>query len=166
MAARRELLWGWFYEDVEPGCRIELGMTVGEAQLASAVAAFGDPGPNHVDEEHAAAGRFGARVVHGPVSLGVMTSVLGQYFGQSIVALRDLSGQFRSPVYVGDTLRCEWRVVSKKPREKLAGGGLLGMEGAAMVRRDGKLVVCVECEATLAVGARAVLEPMLLERRS
>jgi 3-hydroxybutyryl-CoA dehydratase len=166
MAAERELVWGYFFEDVEPGARMELGMTLEAANVAAALAAFADPGPNHIDEEHAASGRFGRRVVHGTVSLGAMTSVLGQYFGQSIVALRDLSSRFRAPVYLGDTLRCEWTIVSKEPRDHLAGGGLVALSGVGFVRREGDAVTCLSCDATIAIGSRAAIEPALVERRS
>lgn len=161
-----DLLWGYFYEDVEPGMRMQLGVTLDPAHVVLAVGLFADPGPNHLDEEHAAGGRFGSRVVHGPLSVGLMTGVLGQYFGQSIVALADLAARFRRPVYPGDTLRCAWTVVDKEPREDLGGGGLVKLGGTASVERDGEDVPCVLCEATLAVGSRSSLgERILKERR-
>lgn len=166
MPAGKDLVWGYFFDEIEEGMRFELGITLDMAHVLAAISAFGDPGPNHLDEEHAASGRFGTRVVHGTLSLGAMTSVFGQYFGQSIVALRDISGRFKAPVYVGDTLRCEWTVVRKEPREHLAGGGLLELEGKGMVRREGEFVTCVEASSSIALGARAALEPALVERRS
>jgi 3-hydroxybutyryl-CoA dehydratase len=166
VSAGRDLLWGYFFEDVEVGDRIELGATLSEAHLLIAGGAFGDPGPNHLDEEHAAGGRFGTRVVHGPLSMGVMTSVLGQYFGQGIVALRDLSARFLAPVSPGDTLRCRWTVVAREERPHLSGGGLVTLEGAGSVRAGDERTVCLTCEATLAVGSRAVLAGALVERRA
>ncbi len=161
----RDLLWGHFFEDVEVGDRIELGVTLEGAHLILAAGLFGDPGPNHLDEEHAAGGRFGRRVAHGPLSMGIMTSVLGQYFGQSIVALKDFSARFVSPVFPGDTLRCLWTIEEKTPREHLAGGGLVRLEGTGSVRAD-EPRMCLACAATLVVGARAELAPMLSERRT
>jgi 3-hydroxybutyryl-CoA dehydratase len=166
VSAGRDLLWGHFFDDVEPGDRIELGTTLGESHLTLAIGAFGDPGPNHLDEEHAAAGRFGTRVVHGPLSMGLMTSVLGQYFGQSIVGLKDFSARFHAPVRPGDTLRCAWTIVSKEPRAHLAGGGLVRLEGEGSVGALGARTVCLACAATLAVGARDALRETLVARRA
>lgn len=166
MGTGKELVWGYFFEDVEVGCRLELGITLEAAHVLAATGVFGDPGPNHLDEEHAGAGRFGRRLVPGTLSLGAMTSVFGQYFGQSIVALRDLGSRFRAPVFIGDTLRCEWTVVSMRPREHLAGGGLIELEGRGLVRREGELVVCLEATSAIAIGSRKALEPGLVGRRS
>lgn len=166
MSAGRNLLWGHFFEEVDVGDRIELGTTLSEAHLLLASGAFGDPGPNHLDEEHAAEGRFGTRVVHGPLSMGVMTSVLGQYFGQSIVALRELSARFLAPVHPGDTLRCRWTVVGRDSRPHLGGGGLVSLDGAGSVRAGADRTVCLTCEATLALGSRATLTGALVDRRA
>jgi 3-hydroxybutyryl-CoA dehydratase len=164
--AAGDLVWGYFFEEIEEGSRFELGMTLEMAHVLAATAAFGDPGPNHLDQEHAESGRFGTRIVHGTLSVGVMTSVFGQYFGQSIVALVSMNSRFKAPVYVGDTLRCEWTVTEKQPRDHLAGGGLVVLRGTAMVRREGELVTCVEADSTIAIGSRAELEPTLVARRS
>lgn len=165
MSPPRELLWGLFFEEIEVGDRLELGTTLEAAHVIAATGIFGDPGPNHLDEEHSSIGRFGHRVVPGPLSIGLMTGVLGQYFGQSIVALKYFDAEFNAPVYIGDTLRCLWTVVDKHPRAHLAGGGRVDLRGTGFVQRNSERVLCVSCTSTLAVGARSTLRAALTDRR-
>jgi acyl dehydratase len=97
--------------------------------------------------------------------MGLMTSVLGQYFGQSIVGLKHLDARFHVPVRPGDTLRCQWTITRKDPRPHLSGGGIVHLEGEGAVGRGADRAVCLACTASLAVAARDTLHDGLVARR-
>jgi len=64
----------------------------------------GDFNPIHVDEEYAAASRFGARIAHGMLTGGLISAVLGnQLPGPGSIYLSQQIN-FLAPVYIGDTI--------------------------------------------------------------
>jgi 3-hydroxybutyryl-CoA dehydratase len=64
----------------------------------------GDTNPVHLDEEYAARTRFGRRLVHGMLTAGLISAVLGtQLPGPGSIYIRQTLA-FRAPVYIGDTI--------------------------------------------------------------
>ncbi len=88
----------------EVGDTASLVKTITDEDLRMFAKATGDLNPLHLDEEYAAASRFGRRVAHGMLSAGMISSVLGTelpgpgtiYMGQSL--------KFLAPVFLGDTV--------------------------------------------------------------
>ena len=85
----------------------------------------GDTQPLHLDDDYASQTRFGKRIAHGALLIGMVSAVLGvKMAGQeATIIFLGLSVNFVAPVYIGDevTARCE--VVSvrdDKPIVKLA----------------------------------------------
>ena len=85
----------------------------------------GDTQPLHLDDGYASETRFGQRVAHGALLVGMVSAVLGVEMagkGATIIFL-DLSVNFIAPVHIGDevTARCEVVSVREdKPIVKLA----------------------------------------------
>ena len=72
----------------------------------------GDTNPIHLDEEFAATTMFGKRIAHGMISASFISTVIGTRFieGNGVIYLgQDL--QFKSPVFVNDTLTAVVEVI-------------------------------------------------------
>jgi acyl dehydratase/CBS domain-containing protein len=69
--------------------------------------ASGDTNPLHLDDDYARETRFGRRIVHGVLALGVVSAALARLPG--LVVYLSQTIQFVAPVDVGDTVtaRCE-----------------------------------------------------------
>ncbi len=85
----------------------------------------GDTQPLHLDDGYASETRFGQRIAHGALLVGMVSAVLGVEMagkGATIIFL-GLSVNFIAPVHIGDevTARCEVVSVREdKPIVKLA----------------------------------------------
>jgi acyl dehydratase len=139
------------YSELAVGDELWDTVTVTDAHVLLATAAFNDPGPNHVNALQAATGRFGARVAHGPLLMGIMDGALGNVLGSTIVALLEQGARFRHPTYPGDTVICRWRVVGCVDKPRFEGGGIVTFTGEAL-NQDG--VVLAEMDVALAVADR------------
>jgi 3-hydroxybutyryl-CoA dehydratase len=64
----------------------------------------GDNNPIHLDDEYAAGTRFGKRLVHGMLTSGLISAILGtQLPGPGSVYISQTL-KFRAPVYISDTI--------------------------------------------------------------
>jgi 3-hydroxybutyryl-CoA dehydratase len=81
-----------------------LTKTFSDEDVRSFAEISGDKNPVHLDDEYAAGTQFKKRLVHGMLTAGLISAVLGMelpgpgsiYLSQSI--------NFRAPVYIGDTI--------------------------------------------------------------
>jgi 3-hydroxybutyryl-CoA dehydratase len=145
------------YSDLSVGDELWDALTVTETHVVLAAAAFNDPGPNHVNALQAAGNRFGARIGHGPLLIGIMDGALGNNLGSTIVALLEQSARFRHPVLFGDTVIARWRVAEliDKPA-KFEGGGIVTFEGEARNQHGTELA---SMTILLAVADRPLWDP-------
>jgi len=130
-------------------------LTVTDFHVATAAGLFNDPGPNHVNELQAKEGRFGERIAHGPLVVGIAIGVAANALGATIVALLEQSARFRAPVRLGDTVIARWTVAEKTAKEAF-GGGIVRFEGEVR-NQDGERLV--ELDVLLAVAERAPWRP-------
>ena len=63
-------------DELSVGDRVSVAKTITEADGAMYIAATGDFGPVHVDQDYAAGTRFGERLAPGILGAGICTSVL------------------------------------------------------------------------------------------
>jgi acyl dehydratase len=85
--------------------------TFSDEDVRSFAGISGDKNPVHLDDEYAAGTQFKKRLVHGILTAGLISAVLGTelpgpgsvYLSQSI--------NFRAPVYIGDTITATVTVV-------------------------------------------------------
>lgn len=141
------------YSELVVGDELWDSVTVTETHLVLGAALFNDPGPNHVNALQAAAGRFGARIAHGPLLVGIMDAALGNVLGSTIVALLDQQASFRHPVRIGDTVICRWTVSELADQHRFGGGGIVIFLGEAH-NQDGRLLA--ESRAVLGVADEAI----------
>ena len=140
------------FSEVSVGERFGDRLTVSSWHVATAAAMYYDPGPNHVNLEHCKTNRFGRPIAPGFLTTGLMMGVVGRYFGWSIEAFLEAQTQFRSPVYVDDTIEVLWVVKAITEKASL-GGGILDMAGWCWVRPER---LAVELNIKLAVGETGV----------
>ena len=110
------------FQDVEVGLKFSHSVTVTETHIVLAAGLFGDFHPLHTNEEYAKKSRFGHLITHGPLNVGIMASVLGNYFAGSAGPYLQQTVRFKAPVSPGDTVTTTWEIVEKIPKEKLDGG--------------------------------------------
>ena len=85
----------------------------------------GDTQPLHLDDDYASQTRFGQRIAHGALLVGMVSAVLGvEMAGQeATIIFLGLSANFVAPVHIGDKIAARCEVVSvryDKPIVKLA----------------------------------------------
>src|SRR5215203_949255 len=64
----------------------------------------GDHNPIHLDDEFAAATRFGRRIAHGMLSAAFISGVLGNEMAERKVVYLSQTLRFTAPVFIGDTV--------------------------------------------------------------
>lgn len=95
------------------GDRAERTRTFTEADVVEYAELSGDLNPIHLDDEYAAKSRFGRRIVHGFLTAGMISALLGTELPGigSIYAAQ--SFKFLAPVYIGDTITCVVTFIAK-----------------------------------------------------
>jgi 3-hydroxybutyryl-CoA dehydratase len=97
-------------EDYTVGDQVEFTKTVTETDSALFAAISGDFYPIHFNEALARRTRFGGRIAHGAIAVGLISTVIGvplQGPGVCAAVIRELHFEFTAPVRFGDTLTAE-----------------------------------------------------------
>jgi len=89
---------------IKVGDSASLTKTFSESDVLSFAEISGDQNPVHIDPEFAAATRFKRQLVHGMLTAGLISAVLGMQLPGpgSIYMKQELN--FRAPVYFSDTI--------------------------------------------------------------
>lgn len=91
-------------EQLASGQSAQFSKTVTEVDVAFFAGISGDFNPVHVDDTFARTTPFGARVVHGPITLALVAGVIGtQLPGLGTIAVSNHI-EYRKPVFIGDTV--------------------------------------------------------------
>jgi acyl dehydratase len=93
-----------------PGDQARFTKTITETDIALFAAVSGDFYPIHFNEELARQTRFGGRVAHGGIAIGLVSTVIGtplQGPGVCAAVIRELHFDFTAPVRIGDTITAE-----------------------------------------------------------
>lgn len=72
----------------------------------------GDHNPIHLDEDFAAATRFGRRIAHGMLTASFISAVLGSKLSARKIVYLGQTLNFRHPAFIGDTVTAEATVRS------------------------------------------------------
>lgn len=124
------------YSELVVGDQFRGALTITETHVVLAAAVFNDPGPNHVNALQAEQGRFGRRIGHGPLLVGVMAGTLGNVLGSTIIALLEQQARFHHPVHLGDTVLCRWTLRELVDKPAFGGGGIARFEGQVRNQAD------------------------------
>jgi 3-hydroxybutyryl-CoA dehydratase len=94
----------YYLEDLTIGMESSYQKTITETDIDAFAALTGDTNPVHLDSEYAATTPFKARIAHGMLSAGLISTVLGtQLPGPGCIYLEQQI-KFKAPVFIGDTL--------------------------------------------------------------
>jgi len=117
--------------------------TVGETDITTFATLTGDMHPQHTDAEWAAESRFGERIAHGLLVLSFAAGLV-PFDPERVVALRKVGDAvFKQPVKIGDTVRVEGEVSSKRDLDDEH--GLVGCRWKVLNQHD-KLVLRASVE--------------------
>lgn len=134
---------GKYYEELEPGAvyRHAITRTVTETDNLLFSALTHNSQPLHIDEEFARKSMYGARLVNSCFTLGLITgvSVDDLTMGTTLGNLGYEGIFFPNPVLVGDTLRGETEIVSKRESKSRPDSGIVKFEHRGFNQR-GELV--------------------------
>ncbi len=131
------------FEEIQVGDSGQVTKTVTETDVILYAGITGDNNPVHINEIEAKASRFGQRLVHGMLTAGFISAVLGTclpgkgaiYMGQTLKFLR--------PVHIGDTVTAIGEVIAKNEDKRQ-----ITMR-TTVVNQDGKMVIDGEALAFL-----------------
>ena len=97
-------------QDYAVGDQARFTKTITETDTALFSAVSGDFYPIHFNEELARRTRFGGRIAHGAIAVGLVSTVIGvplQGPGVCAAVVRELYFEFTAPVRFGDTLTAD-----------------------------------------------------------
>jgi acyl dehydratase len=102
--------------------------TITETDIVNFAGITGDWHPLHTDKIYAGTGPFGERIAHGMLSLSIGMALpfrLGpysSYLPESFIALYGLEDvRFTKPTRIGDTIKCEVKVIEITEKDKTRG---------------------------------------------
>lgn len=137
---------GLFYEQLEVGQRFEHVMrrTVTETDNVLVSTLTHNPAALHLDHEYAKGTEFGRPLVNSVFTLGLMVgiSVGDTTLGTTVANLGWDAVRFPKPVFVGDTLRVESEVLSKRDSSKRPDNGIVVFAHRAYNQRDELVGTC------------------------
>ena len=97
-------------QDYRVGDTARFTKTITETDSALFAAVSGDFYPIHFNQELASRTRFGGRIAHGAIAVGLVSTVIGvplQGPGVCAAVIKELQFEFTAPVRFGDTLTAE-----------------------------------------------------------
>jgi 3-hydroxybutyryl-CoA dehydratase len=121
--------------ELKIGDSAQISKTITEADIELFARATGDFNPVHLDQAYAEKTMFKGRIAHGLLSVGLLSSILGNILpGHGTIYLSQ-DVKFLAPVRIGDTVTAGVEVIeliSEKNRAKFR---------TTCINQDGKLVV-------------------------
>ena len=109
------------FEQLTIGRRVTFSKTVSETDVYLFAGITGDFSQNHVDEEYMRKTRYGRRIAHGALAIGLMSNT-------STKMLEGLPGtwvsygydkvRFPAPLFFGDTVTVTYEIVERDPAQR------------------------------------------------
>lgn len=120
---------GRYFEDFEVGQRIlTAGRTITESDIVTFAGLSGDYNQIHTDAEFSKNTPFGQRVAHGLLGLSIASGLAmrtGVLEG-TVLAFREINNwKFSHPIFIGDTIHVELKVIETKALPRLGGGSVV-----------------------------------------
>jgi 3-hydroxybutyryl-CoA dehydratase len=107
------------FEDIYVGQNASISKTVTDADIQMLADVTLDRNPVHLDDAFACRTRFGGRIAHGILSIGLISAVLGtQLPGPGTIYLSQ-QVKFLAPVRPGDTIKAVVEVVALRPEKRI-----------------------------------------------
>jgi 3-hydroxybutyryl-CoA dehydratase len=107
------------FKDIRVGEKASLSKTFTEKDVRAFAEITGDFNPIHLNKEFAKNSIFGERVVHGILTVGLISNVLGNVLPGPNTIYLSQEAKFLAPVKFGDTLTAECEVIEKRDEKKI-----------------------------------------------
>lgn len=128
--------------DIEPGMFASYDTVLGRAQVDEFAALTGDVSPLHVDPAYGKATPYNGNIVHGMLTAGHFSTLVGVLLPGRQALLSSLSVDFLAPVPVGEEVTVTGRVIAVQPASSSLTLNLTALhEGRVCVR--GRAIVKV-----------------------
>ena len=148
------------FDRLEVGARFRSrGRTITETDLVNFAALTGDSHPAHTDAEWAAESEFGSRIAHGALILSYCVGLV-PFDPQHVLALRGFERvAFKRPVRIGDTIRVEGELESKRELDGATGlvvfnWRIVNQHDVAVALAKARVVWRRQAEPAIASGAK------------
>jgi 3-hydroxybutyryl-CoA dehydratase len=120
---------GLYFEEFELGQQVvTCGRTITESDLVTFAGISGDFNQIHTDAEFSKNTPFGQRVAHGLLGLSIASGLAmrtGVLEG-TVLAFREINEwKFVKPVFIGDSVYVEMRIMETKALPRIGGGSVL-----------------------------------------
>ncbi len=128
-----------YFEEIDEGLEMASpGRTVTEADIVQFAGLSGDYNQLHTNAEYGRGTMFGQRIAHGLLGLSI-ASGLAMRLGiieDTAIAFMGLEWKFKRPVFIGDTIALNLKVLRKREMRRL-GGGIVVL-GLSVVNQRGE----------------------------
>ena len=106
-------------EEISLGEKVAYSKTFTEEDVIKFAEATGDFNPIHFDEEYAGQTIFGARIVHGSLTISLASAALGMKLPGLGTIAYEIQCRFRQAVYLGDTVTVMAEAIEKNEARNL-----------------------------------------------
>jgi 3-hydroxybutyryl-CoA dehydratase len=122
-------------DELRVGDSAQISKTITESDIELFARATGDFNPVHLDQAYAEKTSFKGRIAHGLLSVGLLSTILGNTLpGHGTIYLSQ-EVKFLAPVRIGDTITAKVEVIELIPEKNRA------KFRTTCTNQDGKLVV-------------------------
>ena len=123
------------FHDLRIGQTASIQKTFSAADITAFAGASLDVNPVHMSDKYAEGTIFGKRVVHGILTAGLISAVIGNYLPGpgSIYMGQEL--KFTSPVFLGDDITAQLEIIELIPEKKIV------KLSTTCFNQDGKTVI-------------------------
>ena len=138
---------GKYFEELEIGMLFEHQphRTVTESDNLTFSTMTHNPQPLHIDAEFAKTTQFGQILVNSYFTLGLVVglSVVDTTLGTTIGNLGMDKVEFPNPVFIGDTLRVQTKIVDKRKSKSKSDRGIVWFEHLGLNQRNEIVCECI-----------------------
>jgi 3-hydroxybutyryl-CoA dehydratase len=106
---------GKFIDEIKIGDSAQISNTITETVINDFAKATGDFNPIHLDQTYAEKTYFKGRIAHGVLSVGYISSVLGNLLPGPGGILLSQDVRFLAPVRIGDVITAKAEVIELNP---------------------------------------------------
>jgi len=125
-----------YFEDFTVGQKfVTKARTITEADIVNFAGMSWDHNQLHTDAEYAASTLYGKRIAHGLLGVIAHAGLSYELTEESLLALLELTWQFKAPIYIGDTIHVE-QTVKNLRESRSADRGILTFEKAVINQKD------------------------------
>jgi acyl dehydratase len=139
---------GLWFEEFQPGQRlVTAGRTVTEADIVTFAGLSGDHNVIHTNAVFAESTGYGKRPAHGLLVVSIISGLLVQtgLLDGTLGAFREiLTWKFKKPVFIGDTIRAEMKILKTRLLRGMESG--LVRLGLRVINQDDVLVMSGKLE--------------------